>query len=252
MALNNSFNYYFMEEIWERIAHTYGNAEDLEEKNRRLIAEVVERLARERAKAGELSFLELGCGNGKVLEKCLGSVSSRCRLTGVDSSPAMLKVAREAVLASPYISFVEADILSWIKNAETGAYDMVFAANTLHNLPSIGAIIEVINAMARLTKPGGLIVFDVRNALNPFLRYGYWKNRRSGMQFFPFSPFRAARLLKQAGCANIAFTPLTYATVAQAGKAGKPAWFRFLYRAYLALTRRTGCALYVHIEARKV
>lgn len=252
LFLRRIFNF-FMEEIWERIAYTYGNAEDLEEKNRRLVAEAVAHLARERSASGlPVEILELGCGNGKVLVKCLGAVSSNCRITGIDSSPTMVKVARERVASSPYISLIETDIQEWAKTAPTDAYDMVFAANTLHNLPSVDAIIEVIQHMVRLTKAGGLVVFDVRNSLNPLLRYGYWKNRRAGMQFFPFSPFQAARLLKRAGCTNITSTPLAYATIAQAGKAGKPAWFRFLYQAYLALTRRTACALYVHIEARKV
>lgn len=241
-----------MEEIWQNIASTYGNAQDLEEMNRCLIAEAAIRIASARVGAEPVKILELGCGNGKVLKKCLSVASESCRITGVDSSSRMLSVARETLLSSPYISLIEADILAWSKACSAEQYDMVFAANTLHNLPSDAAIVETIQDMVRLAKPGGLVVFDVRNAWNPFLSYGYWKNRRAGMQFFTFSPFRAVRLLRQAGCEVTMLKPLAYTTIAEAGKQSKPRWFKFLYRWYLRQTQRVRFALYVHIEAKKI
>lgn len=243
-----------MEEIWENIAKTYGNAQDLEEMNRLLMAEAVRRVAvaaKDRGQ-GSASVLELGCGNGKVLKKCISIASDKCHITGVDSSPGMLQVAAECLPSSPFFSLVEADILAFVRTAGREMYDLVFAANTLHNLPSTAAIVEVVQGMARLVKKGGVIAFDIRNSWNPFLAYGYWKNRRAGMQFFTSSPFFAERLLREAGFVITMVKPLTYETVEQAGKQGKPAWFKFLYRSYLVLLHRVRFALYVHIEAQKI
>ena len=240
-----------MQEFWSRLAHTYGNALDLEERIRNAAAELVNNMLKKSLPAQPLEVIELGCGNGKILKKCEQSASPICHITGVDSSAEMLSVAKNFLTASPYLTLTEEDVLAYVRQAPKKSFDAVFSCNTLHNLPSTEDVATTISQMAEMLRPGGKILFDIRNDYNPFIRRGYRKNRAQGLQFFTFSWRRAVKILKKAGCSNIRVKPLSYATPEEAGKIGSSKLFRFFYRCYLYLTRSVWCAPYVLVEAEK-
>ena len=69
---------------------------------------VVELLGRA-AEGGPLRVLDLGCGNGQLLE-ALRAAGNPCRYTGVDFSDALLAAARETHGADPDATFVKDDV----------------------------------------------------------------------------------------------------------------------------------------------
>src|SRR5688572_14248941 len=66
-------------------------------------------LAKEAASAGQ-SVLELACGTGRIT---MPIVEAGVRITGVDSSPAMLAIARQKSSGRDNPSWVEADMTSF-------------------------------------------------------------------------------------------------------------------------------------------
>jgi SAM-dependent methyltransferase len=75
------------------------------EGSKRLLVEVLSRLARR----DDLSIVDLGCGNGQLLETLRGS-GARWSYTGVDFSEPLLDAARELFADDPAASFVHADV----------------------------------------------------------------------------------------------------------------------------------------------
>lgn len=73
------------------------------------------------------SILELGCGNGRFLEKAADHWS---RVVGVDW--ARSPVLDEVIERKPNVSFVQADTLSW---QPTESFDVVVSADFLEHLP---------------------------------------------------------------------------------------------------------------------
>ncbi len=125
-------------------------AELLERSARRLLGEPL-----------ELSVLDVGCGIGLVdgyLTHSFGSVA------GTDVSSAELEVARAA---NPHVSYTLSD--SDRVPHEVDAFDVVFAACVLHHLNEsdhAGFVAE----LARVVRPGGLVVVFEHNPLNPLTR----------------------------------------------------------------------------------
>jgi SAM-dependent methyltransferase len=111
-------------------------------------------------RAGAGSFLDLGCGTGRLLEG-LRARHPGWRLAGVDASPAMLEAARRR-LAGARVELIEARI----EELPAGSpFDAVGCFHdTLNHLPGAGALGRVFGAVARRLATGGLFVFDVNNA----------------------------------------------------------------------------------------
>jgi SAM-dependent methyltransferase len=73
--------------------------------SRQLLVEVLQRHARR----GQLSIVDLGCGNGQMLELFRES-GAQWSYTGVDFSEPLLDAARETFSGDPQASFVHADV----------------------------------------------------------------------------------------------------------------------------------------------
>jgi SAM-dependent methyltransferase len=127
----------------------------LEAKARRLLE-----LTRRHVGAGRPTALDVGCGPG-VFGRHLGS---RFELHGVDVSPAMVERAREA---NPEASYRVYDGRR-LPQAD-GELDVVFAVCVLHHVdpPDRPALVA---EMARVTRPGGLVLVFEHNPLNPLTR----------------------------------------------------------------------------------
>ena len=54
-----------------------------------------------------------------------------------------------------------------------GYFDTIVCVNVLFNLPSEESFISMLDEMARICKPGGRVILDIRNGYNPILGIKY-------------------------------------------------------------------------------
>jgi SAM-dependent methyltransferase len=99
------------------------------EGSKRLLVEVLSHLAGQR----ELSIVDLGCGNGQLLETFRAS-GARWTYTGVDFSEPLLDAAREAFADDPAASFLQADV-NTLERLD-GAWDVALYSHVLEILGS--------------------------------------------------------------------------------------------------------------------
>jgi SAM-dependent methyltransferase len=127
----------------------------LEAKARRLLE-----LARRHLGPGRASALDVGCGPG-LFDRHLGS---GFELHGVDVSPAMVERAQETNPEASYRVY-DGRRLPY----GDGGLDVVFAVCVLHHVdpPDRPALVA---EMARVTRPGGLVLVFEHNPLNPLTR----------------------------------------------------------------------------------
>ena len=111
----------------------------------------------------ELAFLDFGCGPGETERFLEGEVGS---LVGVDASIAMVDKAREQ---NPWATYHAIEAGERVPVAD-GAVDVCFAICVLHHVPPPERP-SVMQEMARVTRPGGLIALFEHNPLNPVTRH---------------------------------------------------------------------------------
>jgi SAM-dependent methyltransferase len=117
--------------------------------------------------AGETA-LELGCGTGRVL---VPLAATGCRVTGVDSSPALLQLAQrkaEQAGITTRLHLVEDDLRSF--SLDERAFDFAFCiSNTLMHLTTQTDQLAVLQAAHRHLRPGGRLLIDLFNPDIPHL-----------------------------------------------------------------------------------
>jgi SAM-dependent methyltransferase len=97
--------------------------------SRRLLTEVLARLAGR----GELSVIDLGCGNAQLYEY-FKQAGLRCVYTGVDVSEPLLQAAREIHADDSTASFIHAD-LATLQGVE-GTWDVAVFSHVVEILPA--------------------------------------------------------------------------------------------------------------------
>lgn len=104
------------------------------------------------------AVLDAGCGTGR-----LGAELARrgFAVTGVDSDPSMLAVARRT---APDLDWRLGDLAEL---ADAGAYDLVVAAGNVMVYLAEGTGPQVVAALARALRPGGLLVSGWRTEHAP-------------------------------------------------------------------------------------
>lgn len=124
-----------------------------------------------------LRVLDLACGEGFYTR--LLRERGACALTGVDVSPAMIGLARQAESRAPLgISYLVHDVASL---PVVGEFDLVTAAYLLHYAQSRMELAAMCRAIARQLPPGGRFVTINENARQPadryagYLQYGFSK-----------------------------------------------------------------------------
>lgn len=106
----------------------------------------------ERYAAG-LDVLECGCGTGLILERL--SRFAR-RAAGIDLSPGMLELARSRGLEVTEGSVTELPF-------EDASFDVTCSFKVLAHVPDIG---RALSEMARVTRPGGVILAEFYNPVS--------------------------------------------------------------------------------------
>lgn len=98
----------------------------------------------------DIAVLDLCCGQGNV---AAGLLKAGARVTGLDFSPAMLKIARAAV---PEVRFVDGDAMS------LSFEDQTFDAVTIgFGMPHVPDPPKVVAEARRVLRPGGRLAFSV-------------------------------------------------------------------------------------------
>jgi ubiquinone/menaquinone biosynthesis C-methylase UbiE len=117
-------------------------------------------------------FLEVGCGTGRI-SLGVAKRSRNIRITAVDSSRAMLAVARSIARSQDLTGrvafrFMDARTLTW----EDHCFDAVFCHNMLHHLEDP---LPVLREMKRVVKPGGaFLVRDLVRRSRPLAWAHTW------------------------------------------------------------------------------
>ncbi|MDA4844948.1 class I SAM-dependent methyltransferase [Hoeflea poritis] len=94
--------------------------------------------------------LDLCCGHGNVTA---GLVGAGANVTGLDFSPAMLEMAREAV---PDARFIEGDAMNL--GFDAGTFDAVTIG---FGMPHVPDPVRVVEEARRVLRPGGRLAFSV-------------------------------------------------------------------------------------------
>jgi len=119
----------------------------------------LEPLLAQRASTG--SFADVGCGTGELLLR-LADAHPRWRLLGVDASAEMLARARE----KPGARRIDWRRLALGAPLPGPPFDAAGAFfNTLNHLDDLAELGAAFRALAAALAPGGLLAFDVNNAL---------------------------------------------------------------------------------------
>lgn len=105
-------------------------------------------------------ILEVGCGMGKFT---LPLLKRGYKITGLDLSPFLLQKLLEHNDNRHNIELVVSDILD-IPEEFNGRFDKVIGFFTLHHFLNLETYLQ---AMCRVLKPGGSVVFLEPNAYNP-------------------------------------------------------------------------------------
>jgi len=144
-----------MSEAYDEYAPYYDLAETARD------AEI--RFYRSLVRPSDRSFLELGCGTGRILSAVAGPVidahGPACRAIGIDHGARMLERARER---EPRITWIQADLA---EPPVEGPFDFVMCPfNTLQMLDSHEQALKTFRAVRALLADDGMFVFDLYNA----------------------------------------------------------------------------------------
>jgi SAM-dependent methyltransferase len=114
----------------------------------------------DRAIPGDASILDLGCGTGQM---SLYLARAGRRVLGADLTRASLRLAAAAArrfALNAHVSFIETDLQRPALRA--GAFDIVYSSGVLHHTPDPRASFA---RMARLARPGGILILGLYNAV---------------------------------------------------------------------------------------
>jgi len=107
---------------------------------------------------GDARILEIGCGTGQM---CLYLASADRIVIGADITRASLELAAAAAarFRLPRVRFVETDLFH--PGLAARSFDVVYCSGVLHHTPDPPAAFA---ALARLARPGGILVLGLYNA----------------------------------------------------------------------------------------
>lgn len=137
----------------------------------------------DRAIPGDARVLEIGCGTGQM---SLYLARADRVVIAADLARASLRLGAEAArrFGVDHLQFIETDLHH--PGVRAGAFDVVYSSGVLHHTPNPSAAFARI---ARLARPGGMIVLGLYNAFARIpLRVRRFVARLSGYRFIPCDP----------------------------------------------------------------
>ncbi|MCK2244802.1 MULTISPECIES: class I SAM-dependent methyltransferase [unclassified Crossiella] len=93
--------------------------------------------------------LDIGCGDGLLARKLTAKAK---RVTGIDSSPRMIALARELAADHPDLDFIEDDFRT--ADLPAAGYDFICSVATIHHVDLAPALLR----LRDLLRPGGTLV----------------------------------------------------------------------------------------------
>ncbi len=148
-------------ETFEEIASSYGSRGGMEEVNRVALAPIVAKW--------HGRILDVGCGAGNFIEKYI--TPGQHEIFTVDFSMNMIGETcgrlREHLGKTLHAVNGMAQALPFARDSFDGAVSV----NTLHNMPSWSDIRIAMAEMARVLRPGGLMLVEFRNYNHPVRQY---------------------------------------------------------------------------------
>src|SRR3990172_5570084 len=107
-------------------------------------------------------MLEVGCGTGEYT-KYVAKMFKDSKITALDISPGMIKIAREKCKDAKNVKFVCKS--AYKTNLRKESFDVIFCFYTLHHLKIPQAAKEI----ERLLNSKGIVFFCEPNILNPIV-----------------------------------------------------------------------------------
>jgi SAM-dependent methyltransferase len=196
----NDYRDSYRQEVEDAISFS---GQSLEFFSRAKARHLLELVKRQGADPAELDVLDVGCGVGET-DRFLGGKFRT--LVGVDISAGLLEAAREQNPGVEYRDYEPGEPLP----AESGSFDVSFAICVLHHVPPDdwkGFVAE----MARVTRPGGIVVIFEHNPFNPLTRLSVHRCEfDEGVVLL--SRRRTRRLLRDQGLEPVAAPYITFFT----------------------------------------
>jgi ubiquinone/menaquinone biosynthesis C-methylase UbiE len=137
---------------------------------------------------GDATVLEVGCGTGQM---SLFLATADRVILGADLTRASLELGARAAAryGLDHVRFVETDLRS--PGLQERAFDVVYSSGVLHHTPDPRAAFK---SMARLVRPGGIVVLGLYNAYARFPhRLRRAVARLTNNRVIPFDPVLRAR-----------------------------------------------------------
>ena len=123
---------------------------------------------------GAAQVLDAGCGTGR---HAAALIARGHHVTLLDASEALLTIASKRCPDAPAV------VTDLCEPAITGAFDAVIARGVLNDLLTDDERAAALNAFARLTRAGGVLVLDVREATTSQQRAdGAWRTADVDLQ----------------------------------------------------------------------
>jgi ubiquinone/menaquinone biosynthesis C-methylase UbiE len=123
---------------------------------RRQIIPPVTQWIRAHGGADRVKLVDIGCGTGRTLHQ-LARTHPKLRLSGVDLSPAYIRLARKRLenVGELTLAVDNAEALPWAD----ATFDIATSVYMFHELPR-NARRNVVREMFRVVRPGGLVVLE--------------------------------------------------------------------------------------------
>jgi len=118
------------------------------------------------------NLLDVGCGEGLFLMKAAENYP-HLLIHGIDKWQDILDKAKakaeEHHLTNVHLAHADATRIPY----EDNFFDVIVCINVFFNLPSDDIFDQVLKEISRVCKTGGMMIFDIRNRLNPLLCIKY-------------------------------------------------------------------------------
>lgn len=130
---------------------------------------------------GSLDFIDLACGDASLARTVLQDIDVRS-YQGIDLSRPALDLAAQNLKNAPFkVSLSEEDMLSGIQNRPLSA-DMVWCGFSIHHLKSAAQKLEMLKAIWRALRPGGIFVCFEPTSHKGETRSGYLERNHQNLR----------------------------------------------------------------------